>query len=265
MESLYRRKAIRAFYIFSYYCGHGVLRFPTQIHGTENGFMQYNTVKQAFYKSLPVMAGYIVLGIGFGILLHSAGYGVLWSFAMSLLIYAGSMQYVGVSLLTGGASVITAALTTIMVNARHLFYSISMVDRYKDAGKYKPYMIFGLTDETYSLLCDGKYPENTDPNLYRFLVTLFDQSYWVTGSVLGSLLGAVLPFSTEGIEFSMTALFIASFTEQWLTTRDHIPALTGLLSTFVCLLVFGPGRFLIPAMLLITLILTLLRGRREAA
>lgn len=227
--------------------------------------MQYNTVKQAFYKSLPVMAGYIVLGIGFGILLHSAGYGVLWSFAMSLLIYAGSMQYVGVSLLTGGASVITAALTTIMVNARHLFYSISMVDRYKDAGKYKPYMIFGLTDETYSLLCDGKYPENTDPNLYRFLVTLFDQSYWVTGSVLGSLLGAVLPFSTEGIEFSMTALFIASFTEQWLTTRDHIPALTGLLSTFVCLLVFGPGRFLIPAMLLITLILTLLRGRREAA
>ena len=227
--------------------------------------MQYNTVKQAFYKSLPVMAGYIVLGIGFGILLHSAGYGVLWSFAMSLLIYAGSMQYVGVSLLTGGASVITAALTTIMVNARHLFYSISMVDRYKDAGKYKPYMIFGLTDETYSLLCDGKYPENTDPNLYRFLVTLFDQSYWVTGSVLGSLLGAVLPFSTEGIEFSMTALFIASFTEQWLTTRDHIPALTGLLSTFVCLLVFGPGRFLIPAMLLITLILTLLRARREAA
>jgi 4-azaleucine resistance transporter AzlC len=173
--------------------------------------MSLNTVKQAFYKSVPVMAGYIVLGIGFGILLGSAGYGVLWAFAISLFVYAGSMQYVGVSLLAGGASVITMALTTIMVNARHLFYSISMVDRYKDAGKYKPYLIFGLTDETYSLLCDGKTPENTDPNLYRFLVTLFNQSYWVTGSVLGSLLGAVLPFSTEGIEFSMTALFIASF------------------------------------------------------
>ena len=223
-----------------------------------------NTVKQAFINTLPVMAGYIVLGMGFGILMRNAGYGVLWAFSMSFFIYAGSMQYVGVSLLTGGASVITTAMTTFMVNARHLFYSISMVDRYKNAGKGKPYMIFGLTDETYSLLCDGVTPEGSDPNLYWLLVTAFNQSYWVSGSVLGSLLGTVLPFSTEGIEFSMTALFIASFTGQWLTSDDHIPALTGLLSTLVCLAVFGPGRFLIPAMLLITLILTLLRGRKEA-
>ena len=226
--------------------------------------MSLKIVKQAFLKTLPVLAGYIVLGIGFGILLRNAGYGVLWAFAMSAFIYAGSMQYVGVSLLTGGASVITTALTTIMVNARHLFYSISMVDRYKDAGKYRPYLIFALTDETYSLLSDGHAPADGDPDLYRFLVSLFNQSYWVTGSMLGSLLGAVLPFSTEGIEFSMTALFIASFTEQWLSTGDHIPALTGLLSTLVCLLILGPGRFLIPAMLLITLVLTLLRGREEA-
>ena len=226
--------------------------------------MNRKLIKQAFLKTLPVLAGYIVLGIGFGILLRNAGYGVLWAFAMSAFIYAGSMQYVGVSLLTGGASVITTALTTIMVNARHLFYSISMVDRYKDAGKYRPYLIFALTDETYSLLSDGHAPSEGDPSLYRFLVSLFNQSYWVTGSVLGSLLGAVLPFSTEGIEFSMTALFIASFTEQWLSTGDHIPALTGLLSTLVCLLILGPGRFLIPAMLLITLVLTLLRGREEA-
>ena len=182
---------------------------------------------------------------------------------MSGFIYAGSMQYVGVSLLTGGASVITTILTTIMVNGRHLFYSISMVDKYKDAGKYKPYMIFALTDETYSLLCDGKAPEGSDPNKYRFFVSFFDQSYWVTGSVLGSLLGAVLPFSTAGIEFSMTALFITSFTEQWLTTKDHIPALTGLLSTLLCLVIFGRDNFLIPAMLLITLVLTLLRSREE--
>ncbi len=209
------------------------------------------------------MAGYVVLGTGFGILLRNAGYGVLWAAAMSLLIYAGSMQYVGVSLLTGGASVLTTLLTTFMVNARHLFYSISMVDTYKDAGRYKPYMIFALTDETYSLLCDGKVSEGADPNTYRFLVSLFNQSYWVTGCVIGSLLGSVLPFSTAGIEFSMTALFIASFTEQWLTTRDHIPALTGLLSTLVCLVIFGRDRFLIPAMLLITLVLTLLRRREE--
>lgn len=209
------------------------------------------------------MAGYVVLGTGFGILLRNAGYGVLWAAAMSLLIYAGSMQYVGVSLLTGGASVLTTLLTTFMVNARHLFYSISMVDTYKDAGRYKPYMIFALTDETYSLLCDGKVSEGADPNTYRFLVSLFNQSYWVTGCVIGSLLGSVLPFSTAGIEFSMTALFIASFTEQWLTTRDHIPALTGLLSTLLCLVIFGKDRFLIPAMLLITLVLTLLRRREE--
>ena len=210
------------------------------------------------------MAGYIVLGTGFGILMHNAGYGVLWTAAMSVFIYAGSMQYVGVSLLTGAASILTTAFTTVMVNARHLFYSISMVDLYKDAGKYKPYMIYALTDETYSLLCDGKTPDGADPNKYRFFVSLFNHSYWVTGSILGSLLGAVLPFSTAGIEFSMTALFIAAFTEQWLTAKDHIPALTGLFSTLLCLVLFGPGRFLSPAMLLITLVLTILCSREEA-
>lgn len=229
--------------------------------------MKNRIIRLAFIKSLPVMAGYIVLGIGFGILLRNAGYGVLWSFAMSLFIYAGTMQYVGVGLISGGASVITTAITTVMVNARHLFYSISMIDRYKGSGKYKPYLIFALTDETYSLLSDGTVPEGLDDpkdlNLYRFLVSFFNQCYWVTGSVLGSLLGAVLPFSTEGIEFSMTALFIASFTEQWLKTRDHVPALTGLLSTLLCLIIFGSENFLIPAMLLITLVLTLLRNRKE--
>lgn len=225
--------------------------------------MNLKTIRQAFYKSVPVMAGYVVLGTGFGILMRNAGYGVLWTAAMSAFIYAGSMQYVGVSLLTGGSSVLTTALTTIMVNARHLFYSISMIDTYKDAGQFKPYMIFALTDETYSLLCDGTTPDGTEPNLYRFFVSLFNQCYWVSGSVLGSLLGTVLPFPTTGIEFSMTALFVAAFTEQWLTTKDHVPALTGLLSTLLCLLVFGRERFLIPAMLLITLILTILRRREE--
>lgn len=231
--------------------------------------MKKHIIRRSFIKSLPVMAGYIVLGIGFGILLRNAGYGVLWSFAMSLFIYAGTMQYVGVGLISGGASIITTAIATLMVNARHLFYSISMIDRYKGSGKYKPYLIFALTDETYSLLSDGTVPEGisqqNDVNLYRFLVSFFNQCYWVTGSVLGSLLGAVLPFSTEGIEFSMTALFIASFTEQWLKTRDHIPALTGLLGTLVCLIIFGPERFLIPAMLLITLVLTVLRNKREVS
>ena len=227
--------------------------------------MNKNIIRQAFYTSLPVMAGYIVLGTGFGILLRDAGYGVLWSFAMAAFIYAGSMQYVGIGLLTGGASVLVTALTTFMVNARHLFYSISMIERYKDAGRYKPYMIFALTDETYSLLCDGQLPGGAAANRYRFLVSLFNQCYWVSGCVIGSLLGAVLPFSTRGIEFSMTALFIASFTEQWLAMHDHIPALTGLLCTLISLIIFGPDRFLIPAMLMITLVLTLFRKREERA
>ncbi len=225
--------------------------------------MRSKTVKLAFLKSLPVMAGYIVLGIGFGILLRKAGYGVLWAFAMSTLIYGGSMQYVGVDLIAGGASIITTAITTFMVNARHLFYSISMLRVYKNSGKYKPYLIYSITDETYSLLCDGKTPEGTDPELYRFLVSLFDHSYWIIGGVLGNLLGAVLPFSSAGIEFSMTALFIAAFVEQWISSGDHIPAITGVLSTLICLLIFGAENFLIPSMLLITLVLTILRGRLE--
>lgn len=220
-----------------------------------------SVVRQAFWKSLPVLAGYIILGIGFGILLRNAGYGVLWAFAMSCLIYAGSMQYVGVGLIAGGASVITSAVTTVMVNARHLFYSISMIERYKDTGKYKPYLIFALTDETYSLLCDGRVPEEDSGGLYRFLVSLFNHCYWITGSVIGSLLGSVLPFSTDGIEFSMTALFIASFTEQWLSGGNHVPVLAGLVCSLLCLFVFGPGQFLIPAMLLITVVLTAVQNR----
>ncbi len=220
---------------------------------------QKNTISKAFYKTVPVMAGYIVLGTGFGILLRNAGYGMLWALSMSLFIYAGSMQYVGVGLLTGGASVITTAITTIMVNGRHLFYSISMIDKYKNAGKYKPYMIFALTDETYSLLCD----DNDNDNLYRFLVSLFNQSYWVMGTLIGSILGKVIPFSTRGIEFSMTALFIASFTEQWITSKNHVPAVIGILCTTLCLVLLGPDKFLVPAMSLITFVLTLIRRKEE--
>ena len=227
--------------------------------------MKKQVAKQAFITSVPIMAGYIVLGMGFGLLLHDAGFGVGWALLMSVTIYAGTMQYVGVSLLATGASILTAALTTLTVQARHLFYSISMIERYKGAGKYKPYMIFGLTDETYSLLSDDNLPVDAkDAHRYRFLVTLFNHSYWIIGCVTGNLLGEVLPFSTKGLEFSMTALFVASLTEQWITMHDHIPALTGLFSTLLCLLVFGPDNFLIPALLLITLILTLLRSREEA-
>lgn len=217
------------------------------------------TIRSAFARSVPVMAGYVVLGIGFGILLKKAGYGLFWSFLMGLTIYAGSMQYVGVALLTSGASLITVALTTLMVNARHLFYGLTMIGKYEGAGKKKPYMIFALTDETYSLLCDGQAPEGVDRHWYGFFVSLFDQCYWVLGCALGSLVGEVLSFDTAGIDFSMTALFVTVFVEQWLTAKDHRPALLGLVCSVACLLIFGPGSFLIPTMISVTVVSLLLR------
>ena len=220
---------------------------------------QNSLFKKAFLASMPVMAGYLVLGTGFGILLESKGYGLLWSLAMSIFIYAGSMQYLAVDLLSGGAGLITAALTALMVNARHLFYGISMIDKYKGAGKRKPYLIFALTDETYSLNC-GELPEGVEePSRYYFLVSLFNQCYWIIGSVIGTALGTVLPFSTEGIDFSLTALFVTVFVEQWKSAKDHIPAITGVASALLCLAIFGADNFLIPTMILITLALTVYR------
>ena len=218
------------------------------------------TGKYAFRQSLPVMAGYLVLGMGFGVLLETKGYGVFWALAMSLFIYAGSMQYVAIDLLTGGASLISAALMTLMVNARHLFYGISMIERYRDTGAAKPYLIFSLTDETYSLVCSGNVPRGVDQKKYYLLVSFFNQCYWVAGSVAGSLVGSLLTFNTEGIEFAMTALVLVVFTEQWKSTKNHISAVTGVAASVVCLVIFGPDRFVIPAMAAITVLLTLMRG-----
>lgn len=212
-------------------------------------------LKKAFIMSIPVLTGYIFLGIGFGIIMESRGFNFLWSFAMGLFIYAGSMQYVAIDLLTGGASLISAAFTTLMVNARHLFYGVSMIDKYKNCGKTKPYMIYSLTDETYSLVVSDK---TEDKKLY-FYISLFNHCYWVIGCTLGGLIGLIIPFSTEGIDFALTALFVTVFVEQWLTTKNHLSAIIGIVSTLVCLLFFGSEYFLIPSMAVITLLLTVFR------
>ncbi|MDE6204341.1 MAG: AzlC family ABC transporter permease [Lachnospiraceae bacterium] len=217
------------------------------------------SIRYAFKRSLPVMAGYLVLGIGFGILLETKGYGVWWALLMSVFIYAGSMQYVAIDLLSGGASLLSAALMTLMVNARHLFYGISMIERYKGTGKKKPYLIFALTDETYSLVCSGEAPEGVDQKKYFFWVSLFDQSYWVIGSIAGSLIGSFIHFNTSGIEFSMTALFIVVFVEQWKSASSHLSAVIGVAASVACLLFFGPDSFLIPSMVTITAALTAFR------
>ena len=221
--------------------------------------MSKKLLRTAFLDTVPVMTGYVFLGFGFGILMHQNGFGVLWAGAMSLFIYAGSMQYVAVSLLTSGASLLTAALTAFMVNARHLFYGISMIDTYKGMGKKKPYLIFGLTDETYSLVSQMQIPEGISPSGYCFLVTLFDHFYWVSGTVLGSLTGTLLPINYEGVDFALTALFVTIFVEQWLSTKNHVPAVIGVVATVLCLVFFGTDIFLIPAMVIIATTLTILR------
>ncbi len=225
--------------------------------------MKRKTIKAAFIKSLPVFAGYIVLGIGFGVLLAKAGYGIWWALAMSVTMYAGSMQYVAVSLLSGGASLISTAITTLLVQARHLFYGISMIDKYKGAGIKKIYLAFSLTDETYSLLCDGHYPEGSNPHWYRFFVSVFNQSYWIMGCLIGNFIGTNVPFNSKGIEFAMTALFVTVFVEQWKSTKNHIPAIIGVVSTALCLAVFGSEDFLIPSMVVITVLLFILRKPLE--
>lgn len=222
--------------------------------------------RKAFLDTVPVLTGYIVLGIGFGIVLNTKGYDVKWSFLMSTFIYAGSMQFVAIDFLGTSASLITVALTTLMVNCRHLFYGISMVDKYKEAGVEKPYIIFALTDETYSLVCNDDDTAPDQKRKYRLLVSVFDQCYWITGSVLGSLLGMIIPFDVTGIDFALTALFMTVLVEQWLTYKDHIYAIVGIISSVICLLIFGSDNFLIPSMIAITVALSVIkRIRKEAA
>ena len=220
-------------------------------------------VRYSFKASVPVMAGYIVLGMGFGILLQSAGYSWLWALLMSFAIYAGSMQYVTVNLLTAGASLIATALMTLMVNIRHLFYGITMIEKYKDAGASKPYLIFALTDETFSLVCSPDLPEGVDRRMYYLLVSAFDQFYWIAGSIAGALIGSAITFNTAGIDFSMTALFTVIFVEQWEKAGSHIPAICGVAISVICLIIFGASNLLIPSMTGITAAMFIGRGFLE--
>jgi len=218
--------------------------------------MKKETVKQAFIKTIPVMAGYLVLGIGFGVLLAKIGYGPLYAVLMSVTIYAGSMQYVAVSLIDSAASLISVAITTLLVNGRHIFYGLSMLGKYQQI-KRKPYLIFGMTDETYSLLCQE---ESEDEDLY-FFITVFNPFYWMTGGLIGNLIGTLIPFNSAGIEFSMTALFVSIVVEQWLTNKDHVPAIIGFVCASASLILLGPEHFLIPAMLTIVLLLIVTRKK----
>lgn len=227
--------------------------------------MKKKALKQVFLDTVPVLTGYLFLGIGFGILLSESGFGLGWAFFMSVFVFAGSGQYLAVSLLAGSASLFSAAVATLLVNARHIFYGISLIDTYQDAGKKKPYLIFALTDETYTLVTQNQPPEGMKRHTYCFLVSVLDHIYWIVGCCLGSVVGHLVPISFEGVEFVLTALFVTMFVEQWLSSKNHFPALVGAGATFLCLVIFGSELFLIPSMVVIALVLTIYRktGRRK--
>ena len=218
----------------------------------------------ALRTSAPIMVTFIVLGIGYGILMQKHGYGPIWSLLSGIIIFSGTVQFVSVSMLSAGSPVM-AAITALMVAARHIFFSISMIGRYKDEGRRKWYLYYALCDETYAMLSKDDGPDGVNTSAYRLLVTLFDQSSWVFGSFLGGWIGTLLTFDSTGIDFAMTALFTTVFIQQWIDSKCHIPAVLGLTATLACRLLFGRDLFLIPAMVILIAVLTVMRRRIEAA
>lgn len=216
-------------------------------------------LKAAFPHTLPVLTGFTFLGIAYGILMSSKGYGIGWTALMSLVVFAGSAQYVAITFFTSAFNPLYALLMTIMINARHLFYGISLLDKFKNAGKLKPYLIFGLCDETFSIVHSAEPPEDVDRNWFMFAVTLLNHGYWIMGSVLGGIIGSMVSFNTKGLDFVLTALFVVIFLEQWKTRENRKPASIGVVSSIVCLVLFGQNSFIIPSMLSIMAVLTISR------
>ena len=218
-------------------------------------------LKAAFPHTIPIMAGFLFLGMTYGIIMNTSGFSFIYPMLMSMTIFAGSMEFVTVNLLLGAFNPIQALTLALMVNARHLFYGIAMLDKYKGLGWKKIYLIFGLCDESFSINCSAEPPEGVDKGWFMFFVTLLNQLYWVTGSTLGGIFGSLISFSTKGLDFVMVAMFVVIFLEQWLKEKSHLSSIMAL--SIISLLIFGQDNFLIPAMLAILGVLTLLRSPIE--
>ena len=227
--------------------------------------MYRRAFRAALPATIPVLMGYLSIGIAFGLMLEAVGYNVIWSFFMSLTIYAGSGQYMGVELLRDGAALTSVAMLTLILNFRHLVYGLSMLEKFRGMGWRKLYMIFSLTDETYALLSSARVPERVDPHAYYFAIALLDHAYWILGSVIGSVAGALIQFDTTGIDFAMTALFLVIAVDQWESYPSHLPALLGCGITVASLALLGADAMLIPALCVIILFLLLLRARLDRA
>lgn len=218
-------------------------------------------LKAAFPHTIPVLMGYLAIGLVFGFMLSAIGYGPFWAGIMSLTIYAGSGQYLGVELLEQASPLLQVAFLSFVINFRHIVYGLSMLERFKGMGIRKLYVIFSLTDETYALLAGITPPEDVDAHRFYFWISLLNHSYWIAGGLLGAIAGSLITINTEGIDFAMTALFIVIALGQWQSTKQHFPALLGAACTLGCLLLLGSenGHFLIPA--LITLVIGLFLAR----
>ena len=219
--------------------------------------------KTAFPYTIPVLTGYLFIGIAFGVMFAEKGYSFLWAILMSTLVYAGSGQYLAVNFFVPGFSFIQAIFLTLMVNIRHVFYGISLLEKFNRFGKKRWYLVFGLTDETYSLLCTTNIPEDVDDEKFLLAITLLNQSYWIIGSAIGGIAGTVIPFDSTGIDFAMTALFVVIFLEQWFQKKNRIPAVIGVVVSFICLQIFGADHFVLPSMLIIIGVLFMSRKNLE--
>jgi 4-azaleucine resistance transporter AzlC len=217
--------------------------------------------RKAFPYTIPVLTGYLFIGIAFGVMYAEKGYSFLWAILMSVLVYAGSGQYLAVNFFVPGFSFVQVVFLTFMVNVRHVFYGISLLDKFNKIGKTRWYMIFGLTDETYSLLCTTNVPEGVDEGKFLFAISVMDHSYWVLGSAIGAIAGTLLPINSEGIDFAMTALFVVIFVEQWMEKKNRIPEMIGSAVAIISLIVFGANHFVLPAMLAIVALLFV--GRKK--
>ena len=220
-------------------------------------------LKAAFPHTIPIMTGFLFLGMTYGIYMNVSGFGFWYPMLMSMTIFAGSMEFVTVSMLLGGFHPLEALTMTLMINARHLFYGISMLDKYKGTGLKKLYLIFGMCDESFSINYTANIPEDVDKGWFMFWVTVLNQFYWVLGSTLGGLFGSLLKFNTEGLSFVMTALFVVIFLEQWMKEKNHTSAVVGIVLSVLCLVIFGKDSFIIPAMLSILVVMTFLKKVME--
>ncbi len=224
----------------------------------------WRALRAAAPQTVPVFTGYLVLGMGYGIYVQSLGLPVWMPMLMGTVVYGGSLEFVLASLLLGAFAPLSAFLMALMIQARHLFYGLAMLERYKGYGLRSVYMIYAMSDETFSITCSAEPPEGVDRGWFMFFITLLDQLYWVASAGLGAVVGSVLPFSTKGVDFVMTAMFVVIFLNQWEKEKQHVSALIGLLVPLVCLVLFGAGSFLLPAMACILVLLVALRRPIEA-